>query len=86
MTREHDDESDDNVTEANVGPLKWMAPEQILEKSYSLASDVFAFGVLLFEIFEQTSPWKGVTAVAAAHKVMSGQRLEVWFNILPLFG
>ncbi len=31
-------------------PLKWMAPETVLEAKYSAKSDVWAFGVLCYEV------------------------------------
>jgi serine/threonine protein kinase len=33
-----------------VGPIKWMPPESLKEKKYSEKSDVWAFGVVLFEL------------------------------------
>jgi hypothetical protein len=76
MARAVSDEVYEQQTAQKIGPLKWMAPEQIERQAYSKASDVFAFGVLLYEIFAREVPWKGVTAIMSVQKVLSGERME----------
>lgn len=41
---------DVGVTASNVGPVRWMAPESLRLRQYSPASDVWSFGVVLYEL------------------------------------
>lgn len=42
-----------------VSPIKWTAPEVLISGTISLASDVWSFGVVLFELFSKgTQPWE----------------------------
>jgi len=55
-----------DVTKSDVGPLKWMAPECILEKKYSQKSDSYAFGITLIEMLTRQEPYPGQSAVNIA--------------------
>jgi serine/threonine protein kinase len=66
----------DRVTTCTKLPMKWAAPEQIEQSLVSKASDIFSFGCLLWEIFEQSPPWPGISTVAAAQAVRTGQRMR----------
>ncbi len=56
------------------GTPSYMAPELWAKKPFSSASDVYAFGVLLYEIWERSVPWDGYSVPDIREKVMSGAR------------
>jgi len=39
-----------------IGPIRWMAPESIRDQIYSKKSDVWMFGILVYEIVAQREP------------------------------
>ena len=57
-------------------PLKWMAPETIAHRSFSIKSDVWAFGILLYEMVTHGAlPYPGVNNSDVAQLVKEGYRM-----------
>jgi len=54
---------------ANVGTPHWMAPELFDGGKYSNKVDVYAYGMLLWEILTESSPFSGKTAVQIAFDI-----------------
>eukprot|EP00050_Salpingoeca_kvevrii_P001198 m.164780 g.164780 ORF g.164780 m.164780 type:complete len:1438 (+) comp10319_c0_seq1:179-4492(+) len=59
-------------------PIRWTSPEAIKDKAWSSASDVWSFGVVLWEMFTYAEhPYKGWTNRRVVDEVMDGYRLSV---------
>uniref|UniRef100_A0A914NHM0 Tyrosine-protein kinase n=1 Tax=Meloidogyne incognita TaxID=6306 RepID=A0A914NHM0_MELIC len=59
-------------------PIKWLAPETMIERACTKKSDVWAYGVLCWEIFSNgAAPYAGVGSNnIVARKVITGDRLK----------
>jgi len=65
-------------TASDVGPLKWMAPESINRKVYSFSSDVWSYGVTMWELVARSEPYPDLDPVNAAMAVIhKGVRLPI---------
>uniref|UniRef100_A0A8C2YH64 receptor protein-tyrosine kinase n=1 Tax=Coturnix japonica TaxID=93934 RepID=A0A8C2YH64_COTJA len=59
-------------------PVKWMAPESLFEGMYTLKSDVWSYGILLWEIFSLgVNPYPGIQVDANFYKLIkSGFKMD----------
>jgi len=60
-----------NVTNATTGPLKWMAPEALIDKVYTQKTDIWSFGVLIFEIIKRQLPYKDLDPTQTCIRIAS---------------
>lgn len=59
-------------------PIKWMAPESINFRRFTVASDVWMFGVCVWEILMLgVKPFQGVKNSEVIHKIENGERLPL---------
>ncbi|KAF3687595.1 Mast/stem cell growth factor receptor kita [Channa argus] len=59
-------------------PVKWMSPESIFNCVYTFESDVWSYGILLWEIFSLgTSPYPGMQVGSAFYRmIQEGHRMN----------
>ncbi|XP_026108235.1 mitogen-activated protein kinase kinase kinase 11-like [Carassius auratus] len=54
---------------STAGTYAWMAPEVIKSSTFSKGSDVWSYGVLLWELLTGESPYRGIDGLAVAYGV-----------------
>ncbi|XP_067120694.1 tyrosine kinase receptor Cad96Ca [Centruroides vittatus] len=58
-------------------PIRWMAPESLFDNIFTSKTDVWSFGILMWEIVTLGStPYPGLAAAEVMRRVREGYRLE----------
>jgi len=58
-------------------PIRWMSPEALFDCIYSTKSDVWAYGVVLWEIVTLgSSPYPGISGPDVMERLQAGYRME----------
>ena len=59
-------------------PIRWMAPESLIRREFSLASDVWSFGVIMWEMYNPAiMPYEDMDNVQVAIGVNQRLRLHI---------
>jgi proto-oncogene tyrosine-protein kinase Ret len=48
--------ADVGKTYSNIGPIRWMAPESLAQQIYSKKTDIWSFGIVVYEVVAQREP------------------------------
>lgn len=66
------------VTESGmvVGTLNYLSPEQLLHSKYSAASDIYALGVIFYEMLTGQRPYKGETPLEIMQAIFKSSLKE----------
>ncbi|EFO27420.1 TK/FER protein kinase [Loa loa] len=64
------------MTKARRVPIKWLAPETIQRLVYTSKTDVWSYGVMVWEIFANAAePYPGMTNAEVKEKVTNGYKM-----------
>lgn len=64
------DEEFERVTSL-VGTEEYVAPEVVLGESISYATDLWSFGIIIYQMLAQTTPFKGINQCQTFHKILN---------------
>eukprot|EP00186_Timspurckia_oligopyrenoides_P003483 CAMPEP_0182444300 /NCGR_PEP_ID=MMETSP1172-20130603/2793_1 /TAXON_ID=708627 /ORGANISM="Timspurckia oligopyrenoides, Strain CCMP3278" /LENGTH=583 /DNA_ID=CAMNT_0024639829 /DNA_START=177 /DNA_END=1928 /DNA_ORIENTATION=- len=78
-----DEDSDANEMKGVCGTVQTMAPEVMKGGQATAASDVYSYGILLWELFTNQVAWSGMQPVQIMYAVYEGRRPSLDVNEVP---
>ena len=68
-----------NITapQSMIGTLQYMAPEVLGQKPHGLPSDIYALGIVFYEIIQGHRPYRGKTIPELVEAVLEGQAMPI---------
>jgi len=60
-----------------AGTPSYMAPELLQSKAFSKKVDVYAFSIILWELFKREVPWVGYAPMEVRNMVLDGERPDI---------
>lgn len=64
------------VSTGKLKPVRWCSPEVLKFDTYSFKSDVWAFGITMWECFAKSPPYSEVSNADLIPKILEGHRLS----------
>lgn len=58
-------------------PVRWLAPETLLKGLYSSKSDVWSFGVVMFEVFSGEYPYGDIKVLKEVRRKVALENLRL---------
>ena len=65
-------------------PVRWMSPESLADGLFTPMSDIWSYGVLLYEIITFGSfPYQGLSNTQVMVRIKSGDTLSIPYGVNP---
>jgi len=68
---------DQNFSTNTIATVRYMAPEFIAKQVFGIKSDIFSFGMILWEIFSRKEPFEELNPTQALYAIAVGKRPEI---------